>query len=217
MSRLITVPIFPLRGVVLFPRLTLSLHVFEPRYRALLADVLDGTGMIGVPLLKPGHKEVEEEAPPIEEVFGIGRVLDYKTHEDGTSDVTLVGESRVRRVEELPLDVYRRAVVEVLPEEDLEGPEADGLREELGTALDLHLRSGVPETVRRQLDELVRDGEKSLRVVVHLIANLILPTTEARQALLAVDAPDELARTLLTAMAALGEQEDEDDGEDLDP
>ena len=47
-------PLFPLPNVVLFPNVFLPLHIFEPRYREMVADALDGDRMIGMVLLKPG-------------------------------------------------------------------------------------------------------------------------------------------------------------------
>jgi Lon protease-like protein len=47
-------PIFPLPNVVLFPNVFLPLHIFEPRYRTMIADALASDRMIGMVLLKPG-------------------------------------------------------------------------------------------------------------------------------------------------------------------
>ena len=49
-----TIPIFPLPNVVLFPNVFLPLHIFEPRYRAMVADALAGDRIIGMVLLQPG-------------------------------------------------------------------------------------------------------------------------------------------------------------------
>ena len=49
-----TIPIFPLPNVVLFPNMLLPLHIFEPRYREMVEDALNGEGLIGMALLKEG-------------------------------------------------------------------------------------------------------------------------------------------------------------------
>ena len=49
-----TIPLFPLPNVVLFPSVCLPLHIFEPRYREMTADALDGDRIIGMVLLRPG-------------------------------------------------------------------------------------------------------------------------------------------------------------------
>ena len=49
-----TIPIFPLPNVVLFPNVFLPLHIFEPRYRKMVDDALNGDRIIGMVLLRPG-------------------------------------------------------------------------------------------------------------------------------------------------------------------
>ena len=51
-----TIPIFPLQDVVLFPHSTRPLHIFELRYREMVADALEGDSIIGMILLQPGHE-----------------------------------------------------------------------------------------------------------------------------------------------------------------
>ena len=60
-----TIPIFPLPNVVLFPNVFLPLHIFEPRYRAMVADALKGDRMIGMVLLRPGWEGDYEGRPPV--------------------------------------------------------------------------------------------------------------------------------------------------------
>ena len=57
------IPIFPLPNVVLFPSALLPLHIFEPRYRAMVADALDGERLIGMVMLRPGWEPHYEETP----------------------------------------------------------------------------------------------------------------------------------------------------------
>lgn len=51
------IPLFPLATVVFFPNTLLPLHVFEPRYRQMVKDIIDGERIIGMVLLKPGGGE----------------------------------------------------------------------------------------------------------------------------------------------------------------
>ena len=64
-----TIPIFPLPNVVLFPNVFLPLHIFEPKYRAMVGDALSGDRIIGMVLLQPGYEADYEGRPP---VFPIG-------------------------------------------------------------------------------------------------------------------------------------------------
>src|SRR6188474_53529 len=58
-----TIPLFPLPDVVLFPDVALPLRIFEPRYRAMVADALKGNRIIGMVLLQPGHEADYEGRP----------------------------------------------------------------------------------------------------------------------------------------------------------
>ena len=60
-----TLPLFPLPNVVLFPNVFLPLHIFEPRYRAMVADALKGDRLIGMVLLRPGWESDYEGRPPV--------------------------------------------------------------------------------------------------------------------------------------------------------
>ena len=58
-------PLFPLPNVVLFPNVFLPLHIFEPRYREMVADALASDRMIGMVLLRPGWEHDYEGRPPV--------------------------------------------------------------------------------------------------------------------------------------------------------
>ena len=77
-----TIPIFPLPNVVLFPNVFLPLHIFEPRYRAMVADALAGDRIIGMVLLQPGYEANYEGRPPVFTI-GCGGVI---THADPLDD-----------------------------------------------------------------------------------------------------------------------------------
>jgi hypothetical protein len=92
--------IFPLPGVVLLPGAPAPFHLFEPRYRALGAAVLDGDGVLAVPtLLDPAEAMAERAA--VRPVAGVGQVVAQHRNDDGTIDVVLQGRARVRLLEEV--------------------------------------------------------------------------------------------------------------------
>ena len=111
-------PVFPLPDTVLYPGILLPLHVFEPRYRLMLAEVLDTYGKLAVALLEPASRQSKkEEQPQVYPVMGVGHVMTYETRPDGTSYVFLVGEARVRVVDwESRTRHFRRASLEALDE-----------------------------------------------------------------------------------------------------
>jgi len=108
-AALVELPIFPLAQVVLFPRAILPLHVFEPRYRALLKDCLATHHAMAV-VLVPDPEDLDEHGHPrIARVGGIGLILENQTMSDGRSNIVLHGRGRVH-LEELPfVPPYRRA------------------------------------------------------------------------------------------------------------
>src|SRR5256885_1554044 len=93
----VVVPIFPLPKLVLFPGTLLPLHVFEPRYRDMLADTLaNERRLIAVAQLKPGWESLYEGRPEIYDVAGVGRIVQHKKNPDGTYDIVLEALARVQ-------------------------------------------------------------------------------------------------------------------------
>src|SRR3954467_9820081 len=107
-------PLFPLPNVVLFPNGFLQLHIFEPRYREMVADALASDRMIGMVLLRPGWERDYEGRPPIFPV-GCSGVITHLDHlPDGRYNIVLRGLERFRIFEENPQRSYRRAAFEPL-------------------------------------------------------------------------------------------------------
>lgn len=93
------VPLFPLPEVVLFPRQVLPLHIFEPRYRAMVTDVLDAGGRIAVALLRPGFEHLYfTPKAPIHRVIGVGQIVTAERLADGRFNLLLrgIGRAEVR-------------------------------------------------------------------------------------------------------------------------
>ena len=108
-------PQFPL-GTVLFPSMVLPLHVFEPRYRAMVADVLAGDGMFGVVLIERGH---EVGGGDQRSGFGtMAKVVKADVLADGRWVLVTVGVDRFRVNQWLPDAPYPRADIEPWPDED---------------------------------------------------------------------------------------------------
>jgi Lon protease-like protein len=128
------IPLFPLPDVVHFPRTDLHLHVFEPRYRALVRDVLArerGARWIGMVLMKPGEPPADE--PEIFAAGTAGQLVEVDPLPDGRSLIRLRGGFRFtveREVGGLP---YRQAIVRTITDERAAGhdPAVDALRRDL--------------------------------------------------------------------------------------
>jgi Lon protease-like protein len=107
-------PLFPLPGVVLLPGTLLPLHIFEPRYRAMVSDALEGDRMIGMALLKPGWERAVEPTP-IYTIGGAGEIVESEDLEDGRYNILLEGRFRYRVLDETRPSPYRLAHVEEIP------------------------------------------------------------------------------------------------------
>jgi Lon protease-like protein len=175
-------PMFPL-GTVLLPTLVLPLHVFEPRYRALVDDCEAGDGEFGVVLIERGSEVGGGDVRT--RVGTVARILQLERFEDGRSALAAVGTRRIRVTEWLPDDPYPRAEVEDWPDPSSATvglDEADALfRRSLALAAELG-EAGAPLDV-----EL--DGDPIL--ATYQMAALAPLGPADRQAVLATETADE--------------------------
>ena len=112
-------PLFPLHQAVLFPGALLPLHVFEPRYRQLVADVLDSHATLSVPHIVDPDADPSGE-PAIADVAGIGTIIKHQQLPGGRYNIVILGRGRVR-LEELGFTPpYRRAKATLLHVDDEE-------------------------------------------------------------------------------------------------
>jgi len=107
-------PIFPLPNVVLFPHVGLPLHIFEPRYREMVAEALAGDRLIGMVLLRPGFEPEYENRPPIYPVGCAGLITHSESLNDGRYNIVLQGLEKFRVHAEQDGRSFRKALVEPL-------------------------------------------------------------------------------------------------------
>ncbi len=137
-------PLFPLPDVVLLPGTLLPLHIFEPRYRAMVADALEGDRTIGMTMLKP-DAGAHEDVPPIHRIGTAGEIVESEALPDGRYNILLEARFRFRVLGEAAPDPYRVARIEEvrtvpIPETEEGGrilAAATGLFGEISRALDL--------------------------------------------------------------------------------
>jgi Lon protease-like protein len=139
------IPLFPLPEVVLFPGVHRPLLIYEPRYRAMIADALKGSKIIGTVLLKPGFEANYEGRPPIYAVGCAGVIEDYEQLPDGRYAIALRGLTTFRIASEDQRKPYRLARVEAIPEllKDDEQQPLSTLRARLAQLLNMVLPLGV--------------------------------------------------------------------------
>jgi uncharacterized protein len=111
-----SIPVFPLPNVVLFPTVCLPLHIFEPRYREMVADALEGDRIIGMALLRPGWEGSYEGRPPIYPVGCAGLITHSERLADGRYNIVLRGLEKFRIVRELGHRSYRLAEIDPIME-----------------------------------------------------------------------------------------------------
>src|SRR5690349_8612910 len=78
-----TARLFPLPNLVLFPHVVQPLHIFEPRYRQMMADALEDDRLLALVLLSPGWAEDYHQAPAIEPLACLGRIVNEEKQLDG--------------------------------------------------------------------------------------------------------------------------------------
>lgn len=193
MSRTIRVPLFPLPGAILFPRSQLPLHIFEPRYREMVRDAIDGAGRIA--MIQPHRLDDDNEAP-LYAVGCVGELVGLEELEDGRFNIVLLGSNRFRLIREAEVDTaYRCADVDIEAFSDDEPP-----------PLSLAQRAEVEREARRLGDAmgLAVDWNAVNRLDDEMLVNAIAQVAPfdvgAKQALLEQASLDERADLLVQLM-----------------
>lgn len=204
--------LFPLPNLVLFPNVVQPLHIFEPRYRQLMADALAGDRLIGMALLAPSHGRQIAGLPIVHPVLCLGHVFREERMPDGRFNLLLQGVARARIVEELPSGkLYREARVELMHEV----PAASADQEE-------ELRQTLMEKVsawfihqpaaQTQLKKLFQ-GSLTLGMLCDVLGFALPLQLELKQELLEMVDIEERANMLLTCL----DENPPPDGEEESP
>lgn len=182
-------PVFPLPGTVLFPDQQLPLHIFEPRYRQMTRDLLEGAPFLVVALLTG-----DGERPTFEPVATVGRLLTHQRLADGRYNILVEGAVRVR-AEELPSErLYRR--VQCAPLLEPQGPEA--LVAEADVAAMLALAGMVMQEARKRSPGLRFEppaGLEPARLAWRVADRLLVEPSQRQRVLEAPTARERVLRT----------------------
>jgi hypothetical protein len=186
------IPIFPLAGAILFPRSQLPLHIFEPRYREMIRDAMEGTGRIG--MIQP--QMPEEDRSPLYTIGCVGELVGIEELDDGRFNVVLHGSQRFRLIAEVDLGTpYRHADIDIDSLDDREPP-----------PLELMIRAEVEREARRLGDalRLSVDWDAVARLDDEMLVNAISQVAPfdfgAKQALLEQETLAERADLLVQLM-----------------
>jgi Lon protease-like protein len=185
------IPLFPLPNVVLFPRMPLPLHVFEPRYRAMVRDAARGARLIGMALLRGDWERDYHGRPDLFAVGTVGEIVRLDELPDGRFDLVLRGVCEYTIERELDRAVYREATV--------------SWRARVEDHLPARVREAITGTLGRYLERLGKDaGEKRLlkgavddETFVNFLAQHLDILPLEKQALLEASTLAERARCLV--------------------
>jgi len=145
-----TIPVFPLPNVVLFPKVHLPLHIFEPRYRQMVKDIAEDHRLIGMALLRGDWEKRYHGNPDIYPVGCVGEIVSVTPFPDGRYNIVLYGRTAYEIQEHiLEKTPYRQA--KVLLREEFQGPEKG-----LSSALRKEILGLVQQTAAEKESELVK-------------------------------------------------------------
>ncbi len=190
--------IFPLPGALLFPGMHLPLHIFEPRYRAMVTDSLARDRRIAMIQPKGGG-----DRPPLFEIGCVGRIAEVQALDDGRFDLVLEGLSRFRILRELEVTTaFRQVEAELIAD-----PDDETLSMGERAALELESRR-FAELQGYAVDwsAVTRLDDTSL---VNGIAQIAPFDPAAKQALLETDRLGDRAELIIQLMQFFGRHEGE--------
>ena len=198
------VPIFPLPDLALFPNTLLPLHIFEPRYRAMVTDALARDRRLAIVGLKPGYEGDYAGHPAVHEVAGLGRIVKCERMATGRFNLLLKGELRIRIERELPSDTLYRLV------QSVELQDSGAERDSVPPLLDEVKRAcrRILEMVRRATPEMEETlaAAAAPGVLCDQLASAVVPSPAARQALLEELDVERRLRRLLAELQELLQQ-----------
>ena len=97
-----TIPVFPLNNFIIFPKTSVPLNIFEPRYIDMINDTMKSDKMIGI--IQPKTTYIKNNIPELYEVGCLGKIITFKETEDGRFLIELKGITRFQKVREIESD-----------------------------------------------------------------------------------------------------------------
>jgi uncharacterized protein len=208
------IPLFPLPNCVLFPGTVQPLHIFEPRYQAMMQAALRETGtctgggscggVLALALLRPGWEKDYYGSPPVYKCLCAGRIVAHERLPDGTYNLLLQGASRARVISERlcagEWGAYRLAMLEEIPEVPADAEEQCSQRQMLRRLFETTALKDL--TITPALAALFEDAVTSSRLVDALGFTLV-QNVEAKQRLLEESDAGVRGQLLLRELMAL--------------
>jgi len=195
---ILKLPIFPLPNIVFFPKILLPLHIFEARYRKMVADVLAGEQRIGMVLLQESGEKEEHGKVAVFPVGCVGKMEAHERVEQGRYNILLRGLSRFEIIDFVQEQPYRIARVRLLSDIPLAMEMAEQIRER-NRFLDL-FEHYLAEVMGVELEKDMLERTGSLETVINQVAaTLDIPAMD-KQVLLQIAAISDRYAKLRTIM-----------------
>ncbi|MEC9374169.1 MAG: LON peptidase substrate-binding domain-containing protein [Planctomycetota bacterium] len=186
-------PVFPIAGVVLLPHAVLPLHIFEPRYRQMIEDAIDGSGQIAMAVFEGARwKQEYHGMPPIRPVVCVGQIVQHERLPDGRYNILLQGVCRARVVEEQAPDedrLYRTATLRPLGQDENE--EENGMLDVRQRLHDLLSEPPLTQLVAAEgVTKWLEKEEAPTSAVLELIGISVIADNDLKYRLLAEPDPE---------------------------
>ena len=185
------IPVFALPNVVFFPKAYLPLHIFEPRYRKMVAHVALAQQCIGMALLKDGWETDYYGHPPMYPIGCVGRLVSVQPLADGRANILLQGLERFQIAREWFEQDYREATVTLKPQA-AESSLDPSVRQRLFGALKEYFRTHEDAPTWQ---EFFRE-DVSDEILVNTLSTYLECTPLEKQFLLEADSLHQQARRL---------------------
>lgn len=189
------IPIFPLPETVFYPHTVLPLHVFEPRYRQMVAEALPSDGVLGIVLLQPGWQECYFESPETYSVGCAGPMTDVVQLPDGRYTLSLAGRWKMEVIRYVRTEPYRIAEVREL--EEREPDESLTAAQKAKTRLLGAYTTLAAELAGRPSNPFTLDSSLELSQIVNLACLHLGIEAEEKQRLLELGDVEERARRVI--------------------
>lgn len=188
-------PLFPLPNVVLFPKGILPLHIFEPRYRTMMADALRGNQTLCMVLLRPGWEADYQGTPAVYGTACVGRVVQHQMLDDGRYNIALHGETKVVIEGFTQEQPYRIARVREV-EEDRAWAASSDVERDVSELLALFRRVRLGESAAVDLTEMY-GPHVSPEAVLNMVAMNLNVEANVKQELLELGSLGSRFRSIL--------------------
>lgn len=180
--------VFPLPSAVLLPGGIMPLHIFEPRYKAMLKDAMESDNVFAMAQVVPGQEDHLAGKPELDPMLCVGVVSVHEHLEDGRSNMVLTGVCRARIVKELAQTrAYREVIAEVLPDAPYEGEEETALRSAI-----FELMARVPNEVGQRIAQ-VTTGARGGALADIIVGSLVSDPERRFEVLSQLDVPSRLS------------------------